>query len=61
MLARRDKPLRLSGAVKTAKAKIGGRTIVAIAPEQEPWLAAFNAGGEAMFVEMMGGQPPERI
>jgi hypothetical protein len=42
MLARLDKPLGLMGAVKTAKAQLG-RTIVAIAPEDEPWLHAFNA------------------
>jgi hypothetical protein len=35
MLARLDKPLGLMGAVKTAKAQLG-RTIVAIAPEDEP-------------------------
>src|SRR2546430_5430060 len=35
MLARLDKPLRLAGAVKTAEAQ-AGRTIVAIALEDEP-------------------------
>jgi hypothetical protein len=35
MLARLDKPLCLPGAVKTAKAQLG-RTIVAIARENEP-------------------------
>jgi hypothetical protein len=42
MLARLDKPLRLTGAVKTAKAQLG-RTIVAIAPDDEPWRHAFDA------------------
>jgi hypothetical protein len=42
MLARLDKPLRLTGAVKTAKGAMG-RTIVAIAPADEPWLCAFDA------------------
>jgi hypothetical protein len=51
MLARLDKPLRLTGAVKTAKARIGGRTIVAIAPEDGSWLHA--RGSEAMLVEMI--------
>ena len=42
MLARLDKPLRLTGAAKTAKAQLG-RIIGAIAAEGEPWLRAFNA------------------
>jgi hypothetical protein len=40
MPARLDKPLRLTGAVKTATAQFLGRTIVAIAPDNEPWLDA---------------------
>ncbi len=36
MLARLDKPLCPIGAAKTAEAQVG-RTIVAIAPENEPW------------------------
>src|SRR3977135_1447663 len=43
MLARLDKPLRLIGAAKTAKAQLRGRTVVAIAAEDEPWLHAFDA------------------
>jgi TRAP-type mannitol/chloroaromatic compound transport system permease small subunit len=41
MLARQDKPLRPSSA-KTAETQLG-RTIVAIAREEEPWLRAFKA------------------
>jgi hypothetical protein len=40
--ARLDKPLRLTGAVKTAKAQ-WGRTVVAIALADEPWLRALDA------------------
>jgi hypothetical protein len=59
MPARLNKPLRLMAAVKTAKAH-WGRTIVAIAPEDEPFLNMSNGstrsarGGEAVRVEMIG-------
>jgi hypothetical protein len=43
MPARLDKPLRLTGAVKTAKAQLG-RTIVAIALADESWRHAFDVG-----------------
>jgi len=43
MLARLDKPLRLTGAVKTAKAKIGGGLSLQSLFDDEPCLDALNA------------------
>jgi TRAP-type mannitol/chloroaromatic compound transport system permease small subunit len=40
-------------AVKTAKARFGGRTVVAIAPENEPWLSASRRAAERC--QLMGG------
>jgi hypothetical protein len=60
MPARLDKPLRLMAAVQDGRSAIGGRNIVAIAPEDEPLLNMSNGsrrstrGGEAMLVEMIG-------
>jgi TRAP-type mannitol/chloroaromatic compound transport system permease small subunit len=43
MPARLDKPLRRMSAVKMARAQVG-RTIVAIAPENEPWFCVRTPG-----------------
>jgi hypothetical protein len=62
MPARLDKPLRLMDAVQDGKGVNWGRTIVAIAPEDEPFLNMSNGstrsarGGEAMRVEMIGAR-----
>jgi hypothetical protein len=60
MPARLDKPLRLTAAVQDGRSAIGGRNIVAIAPEDEPFLNMSNGstrsahGGEVISVEMIG-------
>jgi hypothetical protein len=43
MPARLDKPLRWMSAVKMATAQLG-RTVVAIAPENEPWFCVRTPG-----------------
>jgi hypothetical protein len=53
MLARLDEPLRLLRS-QDSKSAIGRKTIVAIAPDDEPWFCASTCGDEAVPVETIG-------
>jgi hypothetical protein len=54
MLAWLDKPLRLTGAVKTAEAKIRGGLSLQSLPMTSHVSARSTRGGEAMLVETIG-------
>jgi hypothetical protein len=54
MLARLDKPLRLTGAVKTAKAKIGGGLSLQSLLMMSHASTRSTRGREVMLVETIG-------
>jgi hypothetical protein len=54
MLARLDKPLRLTGAAKTAKAKIGGGLSLQALLKMSRGSTRSTRGRQAMLVEAIG-------
>jgi len=54
MLARLDKPLRRTGAVKTAKARLGEELSLQSLLKMSHGSTRSTRGGEAMLVETIG-------